>query len=294
MRVFMTGASGLIGALLTRKLVERGDEVTALSRSERPPQKGVTWVRGDPTVAGDWQHHAGATQAVVNLAGESVANRRWTAAQKQRLLHSRVQSTRRVVEAIGAGRARILVNASAVGYYGPRGEEDLDESSSPGNDFLSALCRDWEAEARTAEEFGARVVMLRFAVVLSRRGGALPRMALPFKLFAGGPVGDPQKWFPWVHEDDAIGLASLALDGPLRGPVNVVGRPVRMQEFAKALGKALYRPAVLPFPEFALKLLMGEMAGAIVPGQKVHPKAAAAAGYRFRYDAVGPALAAAV
>jgi uncharacterized protein (TIGR01777 family) len=297
MRVFVTGASGLIGGLLVERLLARGDQIVALTR--RPPapsSRGPTWVQGDVTAAGPWQEKVRGADAVVHLAGEPLDARRWSTRQKERLRASRITGTANVVAALsGAPRPRVLVTASAVGIYGARGEEELDEAASPGGDFLAQLCQAWEAEARRASDAGVRAVSLRMAVVLSGRGGALSRMRPAFTLFAGGPLGDRQAWFPWIHEDDAVGLALHALDTDrLSGPVNAAAPGiVRMGDFARALGRALHRPAWVPVPELALRLLVGELATSLNPGMKVVPRAALGAGYRFRYEALDRALAAA-
>jgi uncharacterized protein (TIGR01777 family) len=300
MRVFITGASGLVGLRLIDRLLDRGDEVLALSR--RPgtgaPRRGLEWVIGDVTEEGPWQGRLEGVGAVVHLAGEPLAARRWTDQQKQRLVHSRVAGTRQVVAALARAQARpgVLVSASAVGFYGSRGEEELADDAGPGTGFLAELCRQWEDEARKASDAGVRWISLRLGVVLSGRGGALAKMRPAFALFAGGPLGDPRAWFPWIHEDDAVGLALHALDQPrLGGPVNAVSPGiVRMKDFAAAIGRAMHRPALLPVPEFALRALLGEMASSINPGQKVVPRAALASGYRFVHESIDGALAAAL
>jgi uncharacterized protein (TIGR01777 family) len=293
MNIVVTGASGLLGGKVLARL--RGHDVTAVSRRTRTGGDRLTWVQGDITTAGSWQHAVEAADAVIHLAGEPIGDKRWTSARKDSLRASRIESTRRVVEAMGARRA-VLVSASATGFYGPRGEEPLDEEAGPGSDFLSELCQQWEAEARAAASRGVRTVCLRFGVVLSSRGGALARMLPAFKLFVGGPLGDPQNWFPWIHEDDVAGLVAHALATPaLAGPVNAVGPEyVRMGEFARSLGRALGRPAVMPVPLPALRLLLGELAEAINPGQKVVPRAALATGYHFVHERVDSALIAAL
>lgn len=296
MHVFVTGASGLIGSLLLRRLRARGDSVVALSR--HPPgtgPTGVEWVTGDATQPGAWQARAAAAQGVVNLAGESIAAQRWTHARKQQLRSSRIQSTQTVVEALNGSSNAVLVTASAVGFYGPRGDEELDESAAPGTDFLSVLSQEWESAARVAETRGVQVTMLRFGAVLSPRGGALARIVPAFRWFVGGPIGDPNKWFPWIHEDDAVGLIMSALDKNLMGPVNAVApQSVRMRDFARMLGEVLHRPSWLPVPELALRALLGELGRAIVPGQRIVPRAALATGYRFVHPELSAALAACV
>ena len=294
MRVFVTGASGLVGSRLCRELVEEGHQVVALSR--RPQQAAhVEWVHGDVVDPGPWQDAVDGCDAVIHLAGESIADGRWSAERKKRLVASRVTSAGRIVEAIGQAKSppRSLLSASAVGFYGPRGEEELHENSSPGEDFLSQLCVDWEAAAAKAQRHGVRVVCLRFGVVLSARGGALKKMLPPFRLGLGGPLGPGSHWFPWVHEDDAIGIARFALEASWAGPVNVVGRePVRMGEFARRLGRALGRPAWLPIPLVAMRLALGEMGASLSPGQKVIPAVAEYVNYPFKHPELAGALAA--
>ena len=292
MRVFVTGATGLVGGRLCDELAAAGDTPVGLSR--RPQNRpGVEWVRGEVAKPGEWQQAVDGCDAVVHLAGESIAAGRWTARRKQELVDSRVLSTRQVVSAIRAAKAppKILVNASAVGYYGPRGSEQLDERSQPGQDFLAKLCVDWEAEAQQAEHDGVRVVCLRFGVVLSKRGGALEKMALPFRLGVGGAFGPPERGFPWVHEVDVTSLIRFVLEQPLAGPVNAVApESVTMGEFAKTLGRVLRRPAWLPVPLFAMRTLLGEMADSLSPDQRVHPVRAQEAGFAFAYPQLEAAL----
>lgn len=303
MRVFLTGASGLIGSRLANDLVSDGHEVCAVSRKRRETpggtesigSTGIDWIVGDVCEPGSWCEALEGCDAVVHLAGEPVVGARWTASRKRRIVASRVASTHQIVSAMqrAAVAPRVLVCASASGFYGPRGDEELSEDSRSGDDFLARLCADWEDAANEAASHGARVVSLRFGVVLSAQGGALARMLLPFKLGLGGPLGPPGRWFPWVHEDDAVGLIRFALEHAVAGPLNVVAPgSVTMGEFCKTLGHVLARPAVIPVPEFLLKLALGEQAGAITAGQKISPRAAAAAGYVFRHPALESALSA--
>jgi uncharacterized protein (TIGR01777 family) len=295
MRVVVTGASGLLGTLVVDRLRGRGDQVTAVAR-RAPATSGVDWAVGDVTQPGPWQEAVTAADAVVHLAGEPLDRKRWSPEQKGRLTRSRIDGTRRVVEAQSRRQApAVLVSASAVGYYGARGEEPLDEESTAGTDFLAGLCQAWEAAAHSGGPH-VRVVCPRFAVVLSARGGALARMLPAFKLFVGGPLGDARAWFPWIHEDDAAGLVMHALDrAALIGPVNAVAPElVRMGDFVQALGRRLRRPAILPVPVAALRVVLGEMGSAINPGQKIVPRAAVSAGYHFRHERLDSALAAAL
>jgi len=293
-RCFLTGASGLLGTRLQERLLEGGHELVALSRRvRRDDRAGVRWVEGDATTTGPWMRELDGCDAVVHLAGESVAEGRWTAARKRALVDSRVESARRLGEAIRAAEAppAVLVSASAVGYYGPRGEEELAEDAPPGEDFLARLCVDWEAAAHAAGSGATRVACLRIGVVLAPEGGALAKMVPPFKLGLGGPLGPARNWFPWIHEDDVVGLLVFLLEQPVEGAVNgVASGAVRMGEFARELGRALHRPALLPTPIAPLKLVLGEFAGHLNPGQHVVPRRALEAGYRFAFPELGPAL----
>ena len=304
-RIFVTGATGLLGSRLCDDLARSGHPVVALSRRAAPPSSapGVRWVRGDAAVPGGWADELEGAAAVVHLAGEPIAAGRWTRARKVRLVSSRVEAARRIAAAVAAAARppRVLVSASACGYYGAAGERVLDESSPPGDDFLARLCVDWEAAARAAEESGVRVVPLRLGVVLSRRGGAFARMLPAFRLGLGGPLGPAERFFPWIHEEDAIRMIRWALgleadlDAPSGGPVNAVApEAVRMREFASELGRALHRPALLRVPLSLLRLALGEAAAGLVPGQRVVPGRAIAAGFRFRHESLRSALAALV
>lgn len=308
MRILLTGATGLLGHRLCRHLTSQGDEVVALSRrpshagARSVPERGaLLWMQGNPTVRGPWLDEVARSDAVIHLAGEPIADGRWTARRKRRLVSSRIDSTRLIASALNVCEtaAPVFICASAVGYYGLRGEEELREDSPPGDDFLAELCVDWEAAALAAMSDRVRVVCMRLGVVMSRRGGALAKMQLPFKIGLGGPIGPAERYFPWVHETDVIGLIEYALgrEGgagahePMRGPVNVVApESVRMDEFAKALGRALGRPAMLPMPAFALRLALGELADALMPDQKVIPQRALDAGYRFQFGEIDAAL----
>jgi uncharacterized protein (TIGR01777 family) len=274
MRVVVAGASGLIGSALMKALRTRGDEALAL-----PRYGTAAW-----SVEG--------ADAVVNLAGASVAGKRWSPAYKKEILDSRVLSTRALVEAIANAqrRPRVLVNASAVGYYGGRGDEVLDESAGPGADFLARVSREWEAEAQKAP---VRSVQIRTGVVLSRTGGALASMLPPFKAFVGGPVGSGKQWFPWIHLDDEVAGILWCIDhDSLQGPVNFAAPGiVTMKEFARALGRALHRPSWAPVPASALKVLLGEFAAALLEGQRAVPRKLLDSGFRFRFPEVDSALA---
>jgi len=298
MDVFVTGGSGFVGRALCQGLRDQGHQVTVLTRSAQAAAAlpaGVGACLGDPTRPGAWQAEAARHQGFVNLAGASIFNR-WTDDYKRLILDSRVQTTRHLVQAIGlrqAGDRAVLVSASAVGYYGFRGDEALDESSPPGDDFLATVCRAWEDEARSAEAYGARVVRARLGIVLGEGGGALEKMLPLFRAGLGGPLGGGRQWFSWVHRRDLAAALLFCLDAPdLAGPVNCTAPgPVTNRELAKALGRALGRPAFLPAPGFAIRLALGEFGSVLLEGQRVLPKALLAAGFAFAHPGLDGALA---
>lgn len=289
MRIAITGGSGFLGVPLVRALLARGDDVAVLTRDPAHVEAGraVTW-------SGNWQEEVASADAIVNLAGENVGGGRWTAERKHRIVESRVRATQSLVDALKAqpGRKRVLVSASAIGFYGVRGDEPLDEQASPGSGFLADVVRRWEDLAHGADGV-ARVVILRFGVVLGRNGGALGKMLLPFRLGAGGPLGSGQQWMSWVDRDDVIRMILWAIDRDgARGVYNVTApAPVRNREFTRALGAAVHRPAFLPAPAFGLKLLFGEMADEmLLGGQRVVPARAVSEGFSFEYPTLAAAL----
>jgi uncharacterized protein (TIGR01777 family) len=294
-KVLLTGATGLIGRQLVAALRARGDEVVVLSRDPARAQDTL----GVPAAAWrplDEPAPADALQgcdAVVHLAGENVAQR-WTASAKRSIRDSRVQGTANLVAGLRATTPapRVLVSASAVGYYGPRGDERLDEDAAPGSDFLAQVCVEWEQQARGAEDLGTRVVSIRTGVVLDRTGGALAKMLPPFRAGLGGPVAGGGQYMPWIHADDVVALYLAALDDDRwRGPFNAAApEPVTNREFSTALGRALHRPAVAPVPALAVRLLFGEMAEIVTKGQRAVPARALALGYRFKHTDLDEAL----
>jgi uncharacterized protein (TIGR01777 family) len=294
MRVTITGATGLVGRRLLAALRERGDEVTALSRSpERAARElGVEAVGWQPLEVAAPASALSGRDAVVHLLGENVAQR-WTAGARRAIRESRELGTRNLVSGLAAAESRpALVSASAVGYYGPHGEERVTEATPPGSDFLAQVCVAWEREADAATALGARVVRLRTGVVLDRRGGALAKMLPPFRLGLGGPVAGGSQYMPWIHVDDLVGLYLRALDDPSwSGAYNASApEPVTNREFSKALGRALGRPAVAPVPALALRALYDGMAEIVTEGQRAVPERALQAGYAFRHLEVEPAL----
>jgi uncharacterized protein (TIGR01777 family) len=303
MRVFVTGGTGLIGTRLTKRLLERGDQPVVLTRRYGDARQTLgpktELVEGDPMQPGPWMENVDTCDAVIHLAGENVFGKRWSADFKQMLVDSRIKGTQNVVGAVlrkpkrPDGSAKVLVNASAIGYYGPHGDEELTEDSPPGSDFLAQLCVDWEKAARAAEPAGVRLALVRVGVVLDRAGGALAKLLPPFKMFAGGPVGSGKQWMSWIHHEDMTGLFLFALDNAqAQGPFNgTASNPVTNRDFSKALGRALHRPSFVWTPGFALRLLLGEVADVVTTGQRVVPKNALALGYNFKYPTVDAALA---
>jgi uncharacterized protein (TIGR01777 family) len=299
MRIFVTGATGLVGRRLVADRLERGDEIVALSRNGDRARQALApsraeIVEGDPAAGGAWQRRVGNCDAVIHLAGAGIGDRRWSAAYKRLLVDSRVEGTRQVVAAIEAAASRppVLVCASAVGYYGA-GDEPVDETAGPGDDFLARLVVAWEEAAQSAGAAGARVVTTRLGVVLDDRGGALAKMVPLFRWMLGGPLGSGRQSMSWVHWRDVAGLVDLALrDDRLTGPINVVApEVVTNRAFARALGHALGRPAVLPTPRLALRLAVGELAEYMTMSQNVRPARARERGYTFAFPELEPALA---
>jgi uncharacterized protein len=300
MRIVLTGGTGFIGQGLVPQLSARGDEVVALSRSGNLPAglsglKGVSAVAWDPPAPGAWQECADGADAIVHLAGEQAVGQRYTPAVKERIISSRVRTAERLVEAVAKAKVRpkVFVSASGVGYYGGHSDDTLfDESSPVGDDFLAKVCEQWEGAAHGAEKHGLRVAIARLGVVFGPGGGALETMARPFKLFVGGPIGNGRQSFTWVHRDDAVRALLLLIDDPTcSGPFNVVApKSVPQGELARTLGKVLGRPAVLPAPSFALKVLFGEGAVPIVTGQNVAPRKLEQRGFEWRFGELEPAL----
>jgi uncharacterized protein (TIGR01777 family) len=306
MKVIISGGSGFLGTALTRELAARRHDVVILSRRPGSPAPNVRFVvwRPDTTKSvtqppPEWPREVDGADAIVNLAGAGIADRRWTTARKQLLRDSRIAATRQLVSAVRAAARTpsVFVSASGIGYYGTTGDEILDESSPAGRDFLASLCVAWEAEARTAEAHGCRVAIVRNGIALARDGGALAKMLLPFQLGLGGPIASGRQYMSWIHRDDWVSLVVWILEtSAARGPFNATAPdPVTNAEFVRELGAALHRPAVLPMPGFALRLLVGELADAgLINGQRVVPKRALDLGFPFKYADIHSAMPAAI
>jgi uncharacterized protein (TIGR01777 family) len=304
MKILVSGASGLVGAALTPQLESAGHSVAWLARpdskshsnSKRAPEVNVSW----NSVTGDLDLPAAeGADAVIHLAGASIADGRWTAERKALLRSSRVDATRQLLNGLAKLRQppQTFICASAIGYYGSRGDEVLTEASAPGGDFLATLGQEWEGAAQGAERLGMRTVSLRFGIILAKAGGALPRIVLPFRLGLGGKMGSGRQWMSWVALQDVVGLILFAMEHEeISGAVNVVApAPVRNWEFAEILGRVMHRPSFFPTPGFALRLAVGEMADALLlSSQRVAPERATGAGYSFRFATLDEALRAIV
>ena len=297
MKILIAGGTGFLGRQLTAALVQDGHDIVVLTRGQSDRSgartRAVAWHPNGEI--GPWAAEIDGAGAIVNLAGEPIAARRWTDAQKQRILDSRVQATRSLVAAIrGAAAAPpVFVSGSAVGYYGPLGDEVATEETPAGSDFLARVCEQWEKEAMRAASDRTRVACIRTGIVLEKDGGALPQMLPPFRFGAGGPVGSGRQYWPWIHRDDWIALVRWAIATPAAaGALNATApHPVTNAEFARALGRAMHRPAFMPAPGFALRLLLGEMADALLlSGQNAVPARATRGGFQFRYKDVDEAL----
>jgi uncharacterized protein len=293
MKIFMTGGTGFVGAFLSRELAREGHAVTILSRKAQPPAPaGISWLTGDPNQAGPWMAAVPEHDWIINLAGASIFTR-WSDAHKQEIFTSRVSTTRNLVTALAAGdRRQLFCSTSAVGYYGPRGEEVLTEDSPPDAGFLGELAKAWEAEALKAQDLGVRVVITRFGIVLGQDGGALGQMVPLFRKFLGGPIGSGVQWFSWIHQaDHARAFQFIQAHPEITGPVNLTAPyPVRNRDLARALGRVLHRPTLVSAPEFMVRLALGEFADTLLTGQQVLPQRLVDAGFTFNFPTIEAAL----
>lgn len=300
MKILLAGCTGFIGKSLILELLKKGHSLILLSRdpskiTARPSLSILPW---DGKTTDLWSRSAEGVDAVINLSGEGIADKRWSNARKKALVDSRVHSTQAIVQFIhhASKKPAVFINASAVGFYGNVPQGDVTETHPKGNGFLADTCAAWEQEALAAEGTGTRTVLLRIGIVLERGGGALSKMLFPFKIFAGGPLGSGKQWFPWIHRDDVVGAVLFALENSsLSGPVNLAApQALTMGEFCKALGKVISRPSWAPVPGFMLKLILGEMADMLLGGQKAVPGKLLASGYTFKYPDIQSALCAAL
>ena len=296
MKVAITGATGFVGSRLVEQLQAQGHQPLIFTRNRASALRkfpNLEIVAYTPTESGEWQKAIAGCDAVVNLAGEPIAESRWTPKHKEEILNSRKLGTQKIVEAIAQAnlKPKVLVNASAIGYYGTSETATFDETSLPGNDFLAEVCQAWEAEAQKVKDAGVRLVIVRLGIVLGN-GGALAKMIPPFQLFAGGPLGTGQQWFAWIDRDDLVRLLIEALTRPdIEGVLNATApNPVRMSELCEKLGEVLHRPSWLPVPSFALEALLGEGAKVVLEGQQVLPKRTTSYGFQYQYPTVKEAL----
>jgi len=301
MKVAITGATGFVGSRLVQQLRLEPIKVLVLTRNTQRAQKlfpksaypNVEIAAYTPTVSGSWQNHIASCEAVVNLAGESISEGRWTTERKQEILNSRKLTTQKIVEAIVSSttKPKVLINASAVGFYGTSQNATFDENSPPGSDFLAQVCQDWEAQAQKVTDSGVRLVILRFGIVLGM-GGALGKMITPFKLFAGGPIGSGEQWFSWIHVDDVVNLIlkSLSTSGMSDVYNATAPQPVRMAELCTTMGEVMNRPSWLPVPSFAIEAMLGDGAVVVLEGQKVLPQRTLSSGFKYDYSDLKLAL----
>ena len=301
MKVAVTGATGFVGSRLVERLQAEGHQILAFTRDANRARSvfpatafpNVEIVTYSPFTSGEWQQAISGCDAVVNLAGAPIAEGRWTPERKQEIFDSRKLGTEKIVEAIAKAtvKPQVLVNSSAIGFYGTSETATFDETSAAGSDFLAEVCQAWEAAAQQVTETGTRLVILRTGIVLGT-GGAIAKMLMPFRFFAGGPLGNGRQWFSWVHRDDLVRLILKALTDPnMAGVFNATSpNPVRMGELCQALGEVMGRPSWLPVPDFALELLMGDAAKVVLEGQQVLPKRTQSSGFEYQYPTVRQAL----
>ena len=290
-KIIITGATGLIGTKLSERLISKGDEIIVFTRSISKARelipKASAYVNWDYNDINSFQKYLEGIDAVIHLAGANLAAERWTSNYKKIIYKSRIKSTNALIEAIkiGATKPEVFICASAVGYYGNKGEEIINENSPMGNDFLALLCCDWENAANPVKRHNIRLVQIRTGVVLSKDEGMLGKMITPFKYFIGGPLGSGKQWVPWISLDDMISIYTFVLENEIEGAVNAASPiPVRMTEFAKLLGKKLNRPSYLKAPKFGIKLVVGEIADSILFSQRVIPQKIISAGYKFKFE----------
>jgi hypothetical protein len=298
MRVIITGGTGLIGRALAKSLAQDKYEVIVLSRSPEKFQStlpaGVRAEKWDGITAQGWGKLADGAEAIVNLAGENLSAGRWSDERKKMIVDSRLNAGKAVSEAVAVASQKpgVVIQSSAVGYYGARGDEKLSENDQPGSDFPARVCIDWEKSTAAVEAAGVRRAIIRTGVVLDANEGALPRMLLPYRFFAGGPLGTGKQWFPWIHLDDEVAAIRFLIDSrQASGVFNLSApNPLTNKEFGRALGAALGRPSAIPAPGFAIRSVFGEMATIILDGQRALPERLLALGFKFKFNEATPAL----
>ncbi|MEW6714276.1 MAG: TIGR01777 family oxidoreductase [Nitrospirota bacterium] len=290
MNILITGGTGFIGTPLSRELCNSGHTVVVTTRSPSDSKEKLTW---NPPALIPSEVISG-FDAVINLAGEPVAPGRWTKRRKELIMSSRIDTTRALVESIKkvSSKPKVLISASAIGYYGAHSDEYVTEDTPPASGFLAEVCKAWEWEAIKAEDLGIRVLRVRIGGVLEADGGALPKMMTPFKFFLGGPIGSGKQWFSWIHRDDVVGIVKYAIENEsVSGAVNATApNPVTNREFSSALGKAIHKPSWLAVPSLVVKLTLGELGGMLLTGQRVMPEKILRSGYKFKYDDLESAL----
>ena len=294
MNVFITGGLGFVGRNLSNFLLQKGNRITAVGLSKNPElidHPDFRYISANTTQTGAWQQELGDQQVIINLAGRSIF-KRWTDGYKKQIVDSRILTTRNLVSALPTGSQMVFCSTSAVGYYGSRGEEVLTEEAAPGDDFLAEVGKRWEQEARQAEAKGIRVVLTRFGIILDRDGGAMAKMIAAFRFFLGGPLGNGEQWFPWIHMHDLLSAFQFIIENSgVNGPVNFCApQPVRNKELAAKLGTALNRPAFMPAPAFMIKLLMGEFGESLLNSQRAVPDKLEKLGFKFKYANMDSAL----
>jgi uncharacterized protein (TIGR01777 family) len=299
MHVLITGGTGLIGRAVAAELVGSGHRVTVLSRRPGDAAReglpaGVQVARWDGRSTEGWVELADGADAIVNLAGASIGAGRWSAAQKEVIRRSRLEAGQAVTAAVQRAerKPRVVVQASGVGYYGPRGDEVVTEATPPGDDFLARVAVEWERSTAGVADLGVRHVVIRTGLVLSAEGGSLPRLVLPFRLFAGGPMGSGRQWYAWIHiADEAAAIRFLIEHESAQGPFNLTApQPATNREFAAVLGRVMRRPSFFPAPAFALRAALGEMADLVLTGQRVVPERLQGLGFTFRFPTLEAAL----
>ena len=297
-KIIITGATGLVGRKLCKALSQRGDELTVFSRNVNTASsllhEAKEFVEWNYNESYEWEKHLDYKDAVIHLAGANIADKRWTSRYKKKIYDSRILSTQSLIRAISKAQSRpsVFISSSASGFYGDAGEELLTEESISGNDFLSGVCKAWEAEAEKVEHFKIRRVSVRTGIALCSSGGALKKMLLPYKLFLGGPLGNGKQWFPWIHIDDLVNIYLFSLDNAsITAAINAASpNPVTMNEYARSLGSVLHRPSLFRVPKLALSLILGEAADAVTASQKIIPQKLLANGFKFKFDNLESAL----